>query len=96
MEENGTATPRTYDTADVYVQVASIQVSGRTLRRWCGDNPYLAEGLGRMKVPGKDLFDTRTAPRFREIWIDADRRRQADLARSCANADRRIRGKEGS
>jgi hypothetical protein len=97
MSDNPNDIPtRDFDTADVYVGVASIQVSGRTLRRWCDDNPYLAEGIGRMKLPGKDLFDTRTASRFREIWIDAERRKQADLARAEAGAQRRIRPKEGT
>jgi hypothetical protein len=93
-EQTNASAGRDFDTADVYVEAASIQVSGRTLRRWCDDNAYLAEGIGRMKLPGKDLFDTRTAPRFREIWIDAERRKQADLARAEAGAKRRIRPKE--
>lgn len=88
-----TTTPdfRKYDTASRFVQAASIRLSGRTLRRWCDDNSHLAEGLGRIQMPGKDLFDLSKAPRFREIWIEAERKRHADHARAETDAARKIR-----
>ena len=82
---------RKYDTADRFVRAASIRLSGRTLRRWCDENPYLSEGLGRMQMPGKDLFDLSRAPRFREIWIEAQRKRNADQSRAETQAARKIR-----
>jgi hypothetical protein len=85
---------RNYDTADQYVLAASIRLTGRTLRRWCDDNPHLAELLGRLRTKGKDLFDLRTAPRFREAWIEAERKKSADIARAAGEAARKIRRRE--
>lgn len=85
---------RNYDTADRYVRAASIRLSGRTLRRWCDDNSYLAELLGRLQMKGKDLFDLRTAPRFREAWIEAERKKNADIARAEADAARKVHRRE--
>lgn len=82
---------RHFDTADRYVRAASIRLTGRTLRRWCDENPYLADALGRMKLPGRDLFDTRTAAHFRELYIEADRRKSAELVRAEQAADRRLK-----
>lgn len=84
----------TYDTADRFVKRASVAITGRTLRRWCEDNPHLAEGLGRIEAPGKTLFDLTRAPRFREIYVEAERKKDADRARAEIKADRKLKKSE--
>lgn len=89
-DNDQTADARRYVTADVYLKKAGVTLSGRTLRRWCAANPYLAQGLGEIPAKGKNLYDGDTAPRFREIWIDAERRKHAETDRLEREAEKRL------
>jgi hypothetical protein len=60
-----------YVSADEYCKRAQLPISGRTLHRWCDDNPLLAGRIGELRVPGKRLYDARTAPFFRDFWMDS-------------------------
>lgn len=82
--------PRRFVTADEYVRLAGISLTGRSLRNWCARNRYLAEGLGEIRAPGKHLFDSSTAPNFRQIWIEAERKYREEKARLERDADRRL------
>lgn len=73
-------------TAKEYIRLARIPMSGRTLQRWCDDNPFLGPMLREMRTPRRRLFDGRTAPDFRQHWIAA----QAELRRAEAEADERL------
>lgn len=61
-----------YVSADEYVRLAGLQISGRSLQRWARSNEYLADRLGEVRLPGKLRYDRETAPRFREHWIAAN------------------------
>lgn len=74
-------------TAAAYVRAARLRVSGRTLQRWCDDNPFLAERLGEIRTPRRRLFDSLTAPDFRAHWIAAGE----ELRRAEDAADRFLR-----
>lgn len=70
MNRKQGSTPH-YVPAAEYVSLAGLPISGRTLQRWCDDNPTLAEGVGEFSIPGKRLYDASTATSFREVWFES-------------------------
>jgi hypothetical protein len=60
-----------YVSADEYVRRAKCGFSGKTLQRWCDQNPFFADAIGEIKTPGTRRYDLRTAPHFRKLWIGA-------------------------
>ena len=86
----GTEPPLRHVTADKYLKVAGISLTGRSLRRWCERNHFLADALGEIRTPGKCLYDTDTAPHFRRLWMEAERRYHEETARLEEEAERRF------
>lgn len=60
-----------YVNADEYVRLARVRFTGRTLQRWCEQNPFLAERLREIRMPRQRLYDGGTAKHFRDHWIAA-------------------------
>lgn len=79
-----------YIIADEYVRLARVRFSGRTLQRWCDQNPFLAERLREIKMPRRRLYDGRTAKDFRNHWIAAE----AEFRRAQVEAKDRLGGDE--
>lgn len=75
-----------YVIADDYVRLARVRFTGRTLQRWCDENPFLAERLREIKMPRRRLYDGRTAKYFRDHWIAAE----AELRRARDEAEDRL------
>ena len=75
--ENPSEVPQ-YVPAQEYLETAGLRVTGRTLQRWCDANPFLADAIGEFRSPGKRLYNLRTAPRFRQLWTEAQRRVRAE------------------
>lgn len=77
MESEPPSETPQYGTAQEYLEKAGLRVTGRTLQRWCDADPFLADSIGEFRSPGKRLYDLRTAPRFRQLWTEAQRRARA-------------------
>jgi hypothetical protein len=79
-----------YVLADDYVRLARVRLSGRTLQRWCDQNPFLAERLREIKFPRRRLYDGRTAKDFRRHWMAAE----VELRRGRDETDERFDSEE--
>ena len=78
-----------YVSADQYVKRARLRITGRTLQRRCDGNPFLAENLGELLWSGRRrYYDSRTAPRFRELFMDAEVRHRQASENAAADAHR--------
>lgn len=68
--------------AERFVELARINVTGRTLQRWCDDNPFLAERLREIRTKKRRFYDGATAKRFRDHWIasEVEHRRAREAA----------------
>lgn len=67
-------------TADAYVRHARLNVTGRTLQRWCDENPFLAERLREMRTKRRRFYDGTTAKKFREHFVAAQVEHRRALA----------------
>lgn len=63
-----------YLNAAAYMRRTGLPHSGRWLQRACDTNPALADLIREFRTPGKRLYDPTTAPRFRELWLLAQRK----------------------
>lgn len=78
--------------ADQYVRSARLPRSGKSLQRWCDKNPFLADALHEVKLPGGRLYDARTAPNFRKLWVEAEARLKAERRKAEQVAQERFGG----
>jgi hypothetical protein len=62
-----------YLNADDYCRLARLRIRGRTLQNHCKANPYLAERIGELRLPGKTSYDGRTARDFRKHFAAAEK-----------------------
>ena len=60
-------------TADEYCRLARLRITGRTLQNYCRRNPFLADRIGELRLPGLTQYDPQTASRFRQHYAAAEK-----------------------
>ena len=81
--------PESGVSADEYCRLARLRITGRTLQNYCKRNPFLADRIGELRLPGLTQYDPKTASRFREHYAAAEKE-----LRNAANSAHRLKTRE--